>query len=398
MKIFLSFLKFFEIKKKERNEIPHRISHTNACSVGPGDSVESFFSSRRWKRRIKQWRPAFRLVYGFRAFKEGLRGMLRGKRGAVDHLRSTGSFVWGSNKIAGRPMNITVEPSNFCNLRCPVCETGAGKLGRPSQHMSLEKFKILVDKIGSHTNTMIFYYMGEPFINRDSYAMIQYAKSCDIPFITTCTNGDLVDPKRLVESGIDEVSFQIGGMTQETHEIYRVNSRLSRVMDNLREVVRYRNSVGSKMKVVCGFILMKHNEAEVDSFRQVMTEIGVDQAVVIDPAVRTIEEGLRFLPTEKEHWIYDPQSFEAGVLKPRFLPPNECPWIAYSITINVNGDVVPCCRDPLGRYVMGNIFSQSFQDIWNGEKFQAFRRDLHANQGKIDICRLCSTYPPSPIQ
>ena len=64
----------------------------------------------------------------------------------------------------------------------------------------------------------------------------------------------------------------------------------------------------------------------------------------------------------------------------------------------MNGDVVPCCRDPKGEYVMGNLLVQDLDAVWNGERFIAFREQLHKNQSQIDICRLCSSYPVSKVQ
>src|SRR5205085_1639884 len=110
----------------------------------------------------------FRAVSGYRALREGIRGMMKGKRGASEHIASTLSFMAGSEVIRGRPMNITIEPTNYCNLRCPICETGAGKLNRKSEHMSLAAFRTIIDKIAPTTNTLMFYFMGEPFLNKDS--------------------------------------------------------------------------------------------------------------------------------------------------------------------------------------------------------------------------------------
>jgi len=295
----------------------------------------------------------------------GLRGFLKKKRGSINYLKNTFSYIRRSAYITGRPINITIEPSNRCNCQCPICETGAGILGRPNQNMKLEDFRTVIDKISKHTNTLMFYFMGEPFFNKDSYKMIRYAKDQGIPFITTCTNGDLVDPVKLVECGIDEVSFQIGGITQESHEKYRKGSNLERVMFNLRETVRLRNEMNIDLHIVSGFILMKHNEHEVDEFKLTMKNLGIDEAIIIDPCVRTIEQGRDMLPSDKSHWIYDPNAFEEGKLVPKTLSNNECPWIYYSMTILVNGDVVPCCRDPHGNYIMGNIISQDLDEIWN---------------------------------
>jgi len=382
----------------EEEKIPHVQASSNSCFAPAGADTQDVPLTRWIKDALKKWRSFYRLLNGGRALKAGVSGVLNGKRGSIDHIKSTFSFLIGAERIQGRPMNITIEPVNVCNLRCPVCETGAGQLGRTPKHLSLDEFKTIIDKVASHTNTLMLYFMGEPFINKNIYEMIRYAKSREIPHVMTCTNGDFVEVEKVVDSGLDEISFQIGGVTQETHETYRVNSNLKRVLENLRQTVLVRNEKKVKMKICAGFILMKHNETQVDEFKKLMLDIGVDEPVIIDPCVRTQEEGLRYLPTDKSHWFYDPAAFIKGILKPRYVPPNECPWIYYSMSIHVNGSVVPCCRDPLGNHSMGNLLTQSLDEIWNGEKYRAFRKKLHKDQSQIDICRLCSAYPPSLIK
>lgn len=324
--------------------------------------------------------------------------VVRGRRGALEHIKSTFSMVQHSPRVVGRPVNVTIEPTNICNLKCPVCETGAGILGRADAHMSLEEFKTIVDKIAPTTNTLMFYFMGEPFLNRRAYEMIAYAKSLGIPFVTTCTNGDAVNPRKLVESGLDEVSFQIGGMTQDTHQTYRINSNLERVLDNLRETVRIKRELNASMRISVGFILMKHNEHQLNEFHRVVKDIGADDANVIDACVRDMEQGHQYLTTDTRNWYYDVESFRKGLLRPKIIPKNECPWLYYSMAIYVNGDVVPCCRDTTGKFVMGNLLRQGLEDVWNGEPFQSYRRKLHENQAGISICRLCSGYGVSKLQ
>jgi radical SAM protein with 4Fe4S-binding SPASM domain len=350
-----------------------------------------------FKTAVKRNPKVYRWVQVGAAAAAGARGLWKGRRGSREHLLSTVSLAAKSDRILGRPMNLTIEPTNVCNLECPVCETGAGELGRLAGHMTVPEFKAIVDKMGAHVNTLMFYYMGEPFLNKNAYEMVRYAKDRGIPFIQTCTNGDLVKPDRLVECGLDEVSFQIGGMTQETHRIYRIKSNLDRVLANLKETLRLRNEKRAPLRVLAGFILMKHNEHEVERFRTTMAELGVDHAEVIDPCVRTMEQGRQMLPTDRAHWYYDPEAFEKGTLRPKVLPDNDCPWLYYSMTIHVNGDVVPCCRDPKGLEIVGNILRQDLQEVWNGEKFRRFRERLHRDQGSIEICRLCSAYGASAI-
>ncbi len=353
---------------------------------------------QRLKQRLVVLASTRRTYAAGIGFGLGLAGLARRRRGSVDHLKATLSLARGSSTIAGRPMSVTIEPTNACNLGCPVCETGDGTLGRETGHMTFDAFRTIVDKIATTTNTLMFYFMGEPFLNKSAYEMIRYAKDAGIPFIDTCTNGDFTDPASLVECGLDRVAFQIGGMTQATHEIYRVRSRLDRVMKNLEATLRIRSERRASLSVECGFILMRHNEHEVDLFRRRMEELGVDRASVIDPVVRNMEQGNAFLPTDRRHWVYDEQAFAGGVLRPKIVPDNVCPWIYYSMAIHVNGNVVPCCRDPRGTEVMGNILAQSLDEIWNGPRYMDLRERIRRDQGSVAICSLCSSYPVSVIR
>jgi radical SAM protein with 4Fe4S-binding SPASM domain len=263
--------------------------------------------------------------------------------------------------------------------------------------MTLAEFRTIIEKIGAHTNTLMFYFMGEPFLNSEAYQMIRTAKEAGIPWVTTCTNGDLVDPEQLVMSGVDEVSFQIGGMSQETHQVYRVNSDLERLLGNLKECLRLKRERRARLVIETGFILMKHNEHEVKAYIQYMSDLGVDRVSVVDPCVRTLEQGCEMLPKDKKHWFYDYSAFAQGVLSPRNKPRNNCPWIYYSMVILVNGDVVPCCRDATGKFVMGNLLIHSLDEIWNGDRFKKFRKKLFTDQSAISICNLCSSYPASRV-
>ena len=128
-----------------------------------------------------------------------------------------------------------------------------------------------------------------------------------------------------------------------------------------------------------------------------MANLGVDGTTIIDPCVRDVKQGKKFLPKDKKYWSYDIDAFNKGVLKPKFQPKNRCDWIYYSLTIHVNGDVVPCCRDTKGEMVMGNLLNEDLDAIWNGKDYLDFRKQLKKDQSQIKICQLCSSYPVSQV-
>ena len=317
----------------------------------------------------------------------------RRPRGYRNFLLSTFSQMIGSTKAFGQPVSITIEPANVCNLRCPICETGANILGRKPQMMTYDEFVKIINKVGPGANHVMFYYMGEPFLNKEIYRMIRYARDMGL-YAMTCTNGDVVDPESLYASGINLVSFQIGGITQETHSVYRVNSNLAGVMGNVSrylEIIRLRGRKNKEHQVELGFIVMRHNEGEIKEFLKIAKGMGVDRENIISPCVRTTQQGLNFLPQSNAYWIYERERFEQeGCLLPKKnYPKNSCPWLYYSMTIQVDGNVVPCCRDPHGHRIMGNLLEQSLEEIWNGPRLRAFRNAVFSQQLGVDICRLC---------
>ncbi len=290
-----------------------------------------------------------------------------------------------------RPVHVSIEPTNVCNALCPVCETGKGDMQRNIGFMDFKNYCDLIDEIAPTTSVLLFYFMGEPFLNKNAYKMIKYARERNI-FVETCTNGDLVDPKKLLWSDISKISFQIGGLTPEIHSRYRVNSDLLRVQSNLLRLIELRRESNSRIIIEVGFIVMRHNEHQVDAFLEWAESVGVDVANIIDPCARNMIEAHAYLPKDRKYWFYNEEAFNQGYLIPKVIPQNSCTWIWNSIQVNWDGTVVPCCRDTNGKHVLGNIFEDGIDKVFNSTQSIDFRSKILKSQGDIDICRLCSGY------
>jgi MoaA/NifB/PqqE/SkfB family radical SAM enzyme len=309
------------------------------------------------------------------------------------------SLLWNSTMAQLRrpgplmaPVHVSIEPTNACNARCPVCETGKGDMRRNTGFLDEHIYKEFIDDVAPTTAVLLYYFMGEPFMHRSSYEMIRYAREKGI-FVETCTNGDFVDAEGVIYSDINKISFQLGGMDQEAHQRYRVRTRLDKAVKNLEELLTLRNKhPDSNVQVEVGFIVMRHNEHQVEDFLRWAKALGVDRANVIDPCARNMLEAHAYLPKNRRYWFYDEEAFERGLLKPKKLPDNECVWIWNSIQLNWDGSAVPCCRDPNALFPLGNVFEKGLRAVFNGEAATNFRRRLLNEQGQISICKLCSSY------
>ena len=66
-----------------------------------------------------------------------------------------------------------------------------------------------------------------------------------------------------------------------------------------------------------------------------------------------------------------------------------CTFPFNAAQINMCGDVYVCCPPWCRSYSFGNIFEQSFDEIWNGERAREFRRQFINNDYKYCNLNLC---------
>lgn len=291
-------------------------------------------------------------------------------------------------KSWGKPILLTIEPTNVCDQKCPICETGNGTLDRKPQFMSFDEFKQIIDQFDNTLNRIFFYFMGEPFLNKDAYRMIKYARQKNI-YVETCTNGNFIIPEDLINSDVSEVNFQISGMTQEIHTKYRVGGKLEDVLNKIQETVEIRNKKKSKTKIIVGYILMKHNEDQLNDFVDFCKKTGVDSYNIIGTTARNIKQAFEYMPSNPKYRIFNEEFLEKGKLIPKIRPDNYCGWLYGGINIMVNGDVVSCCRDPKAKNVLGNVYSENLYTIWNNDKYQQLRKLVNSKSNELDLCRVC---------
>jgi radical SAM protein with 4Fe4S-binding SPASM domain len=69
--------------------------------------------------------------------------------------------------------------------------------------------------------------------------------------------------------------------------------------------------------------------------------------------------------------------------------PGYCFQLASYVRIIPNGNVYPCCRGWDDHLLMGNVFQQSFEEIWNGPAYQKLREEF-ATGDLREGCRHCT--------
>ena len=262
------------------------------------------------------------------------------------------------NILLPLPFSLDIEPTNACNLHCPTCPTGSGKMNRSKRMMSFAEYKRIIDQVKGNVNNITLWNYGEPFLNKELLSMIKYATSAGMHVITS-TNGEFFKSKEfcleVVLSGLQRLIICLDGADQETISKFRRGSKFSEIVNGFRFIHEAKkNLVSETPQIELQFILMKHNEHQRNYMKQLAKELGVniysEKTVGIDyndPEFQNMAKEL--LPSDLSLSRYYLKEDGTFALKGKI--PNHCTWVYQTAVINSNGTVVPCCYDLYSEYI-----------------------------------------------
>jgi len=185
------------------------------------------------------------------------------------------------------PSRLYIECTAACNISCTdACcapETGITRT-RQSGMLDFDLFRKVVDEAGPSLGRIDFFNYGEAFLHKRAVEMCEYIKS-RFPhiYLYTSTNGlalSQAQARRLVHSGIDEVTFSLDGATQASYEKYRQRGRLDVALANLRAMVDEKRKSGRDLPFLnWRYILFTWNDSdeEMALARSLASDIGVDR-------------------------------------------------------------------------------------------------------------------------
>ena len=291
----------------------------------------------------------------------------------------------------GLPMTISIEPTTACNLRCPECPSGLRAFSRPVGNLKQDFFRKTIDELHKQLIYLIFYFQGEPYINPGFLDMVKYAKDKGIYTITS-TNGHFLNDanaKKTIESGLDRMIISVDGTTQETYENYRKEGNLESVLQGARNIVKWKKEMNSATPhTIFQFLVVKPNEHQIDEIYKIAEEIGIDEVKLKTAQVYEYEQGNDLIPTIEKYSRYKKNINGTYSVKNKLL--NHCWKLWHACVITWDGLVVPCCFDKDAQHRLGDMKDKPFKEIWQGEDYDKFRKQLLKGRDQIDICKNCT--------
>jgi radical SAM protein with 4Fe4S-binding SPASM domain len=291
----------------------------------------------------------------------------------------------------GSPFSISIEPTTSCNLRCPECPSGLRQFSRNTGMLTLDLYKKVVDQIKDHLIYLILYFQGEPFLNPQFFEFIKYAKKNKI-YTATSTNGHYLtdeNAKKTIDSGLNRLIISLDGIGQEEYSTYRVGGRYDRVIEGIKNMVRWKKETKSSTPhIIVQFIVFRSNEHQLDQVKKLCREWGVDELQLKTAQINNFKNGNSLIPTIDKYSRY--RKLPDGTFEFKNTLPNKCSRMWSSCVITWDGLTVPCCFDKDADYRMGDLKEISFNKVWRGKMYNDFRTRVFTKRKEIDICQNCT--------
>ncbi len=257
---------------------------------------------------------------------------------------------------------IYIEITNNCNLNCSFCI----KNNRKKEFISINRFKILLEKLKGHTNYLYFHVMGEPLLHPQINQLINLA-SKDYN-INITTNGYLInkikDNKNIRQLNISLHSFNL-----------KYNKSLSEYMNNIFDCVD--NLIVNNTYISFRMWTNNQYKEEIIKLIEERYNIIINGHTNISDKI-FYEEDIEFIWPNLDNDYYNING--------------SCMGLRTHFGVLVDGSIIPCCLDSNGIINLGNIYNDDLDIILNSNKVTKMINGFKNNIKCEELCKHCNFY------
>jgi MoaA/NifB/PqqE/SkfB family radical SAM enzyme len=312
------------------------------------------------------------------------------------------TYESSSSKSSDGPLEAFFEVAARCNLHCKMCAINYDSRYLPGSKRPPFLTPDLFERLEPIFPTLLRAYLfglGEPLLNGHLLDYVRSLSSAGVE-VWFNTNATLIDDEKadaLARAGATSITVSIDGATPETYERIRVGARFSAVVRGIRSLVAAAKIHG-RPDVDLSFVGMASNLHELPRLVELAAEVGA-RNLHVEPLYSQIQHDLLEHYAQENLGILGPRRVDELFqrarrraedldvrLASRFLADTgsadyvkrapglgiwwTCtePWT--SIWVTSAGEVRTCC---INETSFGNLFEQSFAEIWNGKPYADFR-------------------------
>ncbi len=266
-----------------------------------------------------------------------------------------------------------LEITNVCNLNCSFCKG----TDREKCFISPDNFRIAAQKLRPVTEYLYLHVLGEPTLHPHLNTLLDICRELEFKVIIT-TNGTLL--------------YRTGCVLLESKALHKVNISLHAFEANsgidfdkyLDTCFDFSEKLSSQGKI-CVLRLWngdkeekygenKLNSSIIDALKKKFPELWQENTKGF-----RIKNKLFLEFAERFEWREKEKSDEKI----------NCYGLRDQIGVLVDGRVVPCCIDCDGGITLGNIFTDSLQDIISSPRAATIAEGFRQGKAVEEYCKKC---------
>ena len=258
---------------------------------------------------------------------------------------------------------VYVEITNVCNLKCDFCIQNK----RIKKFMTIPEFKIILDKLKGHTRYLYFHILGEPLLHPQILSLINMAYENGF-FVNITTNAYLITRIKYTTK-IRQLNISLHSYSSKYNiSLEDYMKEIFSVCDNIDNTyISYRLWVKGEYTNSILDCINKHYHTNF-SMEDINSNIKINNHIFIN----NFHE---FIWPDLDNDYYSKEG--------------RCYALRDHIGILSDGTVVPCCLDTKGIINLGNIFTDSLEDILNSDRVMSILSGFKCGKKNEELCRHC---------
>ena len=295
-------------------------------------------------------------------------------------------------RVRHLPTFVSIEPANYCQLRCPACPVGqraANNTHHRAQNMSWDTYLRILTQVQATAHTIQFYFQGEPLLNPLLPKMVARAREAGL-FTVVSTNAQALTRSmahELVKSGLHRIIVSIDGFSEESYAAYRVGGDLHRALEGLQFLREAKAEYSSSICIELQVLRLRSNEHEWQWIERHYKSLGATRLVFKTAQLYDYQHGHSLMPTDERYSRY--KKGEDGTYHLTRPRRRSCYRLWSGCVVTTTGEVLPCCYDKAGDYAFGSLMEQNLEQVWHNKNADDFRRQVLQDSHAIPICREC---------
>ncbi len=298
------------------------------------------------------------------------------------------------------PIEAIFEPTKLCNLACDACrraESGSvAQISGVGNHFTSDEFKEALAKL-RYVRRISWMGDGEPLLNPDFNKLIEMTAKKGIKTIFS-TNGTLVtkgDVDFWKRHKVPLVQVSVDTSNPETYEKMRPGAKFDRVIKTCKLI----SEAGIRLQL--SNILFAESVEDMPKYVDLCIEVGAWKIALPRPHLYGTLK--RYLPSYPDPAVANPilkiaqdkaKKANIGWYEPWLVTSyfKRCMFPFLFPYIQIGGTIQTCCfmagtdrigyyngvayKVPATNYEVGNILTDDFGKIWQGEAYKEIRRLL----------------------